>query len=73
VAGSKGDVQIWDTSTNAAVRRTFAERIAPSSEPVKERLVGLEISDSESDEGEEPASDDEGGVGLNGTDDEMDE
>lgn len=27
VAGSKGRVQIWDTSTNAAVRRAFANRV----------------------------------------------
>jgi periodic tryptophan protein 1 len=75
VAGSKGDVQIWDTSTNAAVRRIFAERIAEPDRVVKERFVGVEDVSSESDDGEEPGSDDSGGgVGLNGGEDEwMDE
>lgn len=53
VAGSKGDVQIWDTSTNAAVRRIFADRVAPSTGEVTERLIGIENDDSESDSGEE--------------------
>jgi periodic tryptophan protein 1 len=66
VAGSKGSVQIWDTSTNAAVRRIFAERLAiPQDADVQERLIGVQESDSESDsgedveEGEAAASDDE--------------
>lgn len=54
VAGSKGDVQIWDTSTNAAVRRIFADRVAPAKGEVTERLIGIENDDSESDSGEEP-------------------
>ncbi|KAI9784784.1 MAG: hypothetical protein M1839_001514 [Geoglossum umbratile] len=49
VAGSKGMVQIWDTSTNAAVRRAFAHRVAPAEGEMKERLVGLE-EDSSDDE-----------------------
>ena len=59
VAGSKGEVQIWDTSTNAAVRRTFAHRVAGGvgfkrDEEVKERLVGIkDIADSSSSEEEE--------------------
>lgn len=53
VAGSKGAVQIWDTSTNAAVRRAFANRVAPVEGEVKERLIGLEKDDSESDDDEE--------------------
>jgi periodic tryptophan protein 1 len=74
VAGSKGDVQIWDTSTNAAVRRIFAERIKPTDGPVVERLIQVVDQDSESDEGEEPGSEDddaEGGVELD--EDEMSE
>ncbi|KAF2436650.1 WD40 repeat-like protein, partial [Tothia fuscella] len=74
VAGSKGDVQVWDTSTNAAVRRIFAERIrggvGVAGEQVKERVVSVVDVESESDEGEEPGSDDSGGVGLNGGEDE---
>jgi periodic tryptophan protein 1 len=74
VAGSKGDVQVWDTSTNAAVRRIFAERIKHTDEPVVERLIQVVEQDSESDEGEEPDSDDEaGGVDLDGEEDQMSE
>ena len=57
VAGSKGAMQIWDTSTNAAVRRTFANRMAPSDGEVKkERIVAVEedSSDSEEEGGVEP-------------------
>jgi periodic tryptophan protein 1 len=53
VAGSKGAVQIWDTSTNAAVRRSFADRVGSSTENVKERLVGLAEDGSESEDEEE--------------------
>lgn len=61
VAGSKGAVQIWDTSTNAAVRSAFASKVPQLKGDGKERLVGLEESESESDsdEGEEDA----GGAG----------
>ncbi len=56
VAGSKGAVQIWDTSTNAAVRRAFANRVAPVEGEVRERLIAVEedSSDSEDEGGEEP-------------------
>lgn len=55
VAGSKGAVQIWDTSTNPAVRSAFANRVPEIKGDIKERLVGLEASDTESDseEGED--------------------
>jgi periodic tryptophan protein 1 len=61
VAGSKGSVQIWDTSTNTAVRAAFATKVAPAGEEVKERLVGLqeEEADSDSEEGEDEASGEE--------------
>ncbi len=52
VAGSKGAMQIWDTSTNAAVRNAFATRVAPATGEVKERLIGVdEDSSDEEDEG----------------------
>ncbi|KAL8920935.1 MAG: hypothetical protein Q9208_005961 [Pyrenodesmia sp. 3 TL-2023] len=52
VAGSKGAMQIWDTSTNAAVRNAFANRVAPVAGEVKERLIGVdEDSSDEEDEG----------------------
>ncbi|KAH0551666.1 hypothetical protein GP486_007116 [Trichoglossum hirsutum] len=53
VAGSKGTMQIWDTSTNAAVRRTFAHRVAPAQGEAEERLVSLEEDDSSDGEGED--------------------
>ncbi|KAF4309652.1 hypothetical protein GTA08_BOTSDO02426 [Botryosphaeria dothidea] len=58
VAGSKGSVQVWDTSTNAAVRRAFANRVAPVEGEVKERLVGVQESDSDSESGEDGEDDD---------------
>lgn len=66
-AGSKGSLQVWDTSTNAAVRRAFEHRLGntdPRKENVKERLVGLQDG-KESDEEENGG----GGVELNGDDD----
>ncbi|QKX52991.1 uncharacterized protein TRUGW13939_00062 [Talaromyces rugulosus] len=56
VAGSKGVVQIWDTSTNAAVRRAFAGRVpdvAPGDNgEVKEKITGVSQNDDESDSSE---------------------
>jgi periodic tryptophan protein 1 len=59
VAGSRGTVQIWDTSTNAAVRRAFANRVAPVEGEIKERLVGVDedSSDDEEEGGDEPGGD----------------
>jgi periodic tryptophan protein 1 len=59
VAGSEGALQVWDTSTNAAIRRTFANKMASSeSQPdiIKERLVGVDedSSDSEVEGGASP-------------------
>ncbi|KAL8766950.1 MAG: hypothetical protein Q9209_006431 [Squamulea sp. 1 TL-2023] len=63
VGGSKGNIQIWDTSTNAAVRNAFAHRVGPVEGEVKEKLVGVEedSSDEESEGGGEPGG--EGGDG----------
>jgi len=58
VAGSRGAVQIWDTSTNAAVRRAFANRVAPVEGELEERLVGVDEDSSDSE--------DEGGVEQGG-------
>ena len=61
VAGSKGAMQVWDTSTNAAVRRAFASRVAPTNGDMKEeRIVGVEEDSSDSEE--------EGGVEPGGAD-----
>lgn len=65
VAGSKGQVQVWDTSTNAAVRKVFAGRTSvklPEGD-VKERLIGTGGADDseESDEDEEQGGERNGG------------
>ncbi|KAF2118461.1 WD40-repeat-containing domain protein [Lophiotrema nucula] len=59
VAGSKGAVQIWDTSTNAAVRSAFATKVPKMKADGKERLVGLEESDTDSDSEEGEDAEDE--------------
>ena len=67
VAGSKGTVAVWDTSTNAGVRRFFAQKM-PSSllvgEPkVEDRLVGVvDDESSEEEEDEEEDEEEEGNV-----------
>ena len=64
VAGSKGSMQIWDTSTNPAIRHAFGSRVAPSFiKDGKDRLIGLEedSSDSEQEGGGEPGGDGEKG------------
>lgn len=66
VAGSKGTMQIWDTSTNAAVRRAFANRVAPINGEVQERLVGLEEDSSDSEEEGVVEPGDENGGGEKG-------
>ncbi|KAI9834781.1 MAG: hypothetical protein M1819_002867 [Sarea resinae] len=74
VAGSQGVVQIWDTSTNAAVRRAFAERVAPVEGEVEERLVGVEEDDSESEsEAEADAEAGEAEMGEAADEDENDD
>ncbi|KAI4111713.1 MAG: hypothetical protein LQ338_008350, partial [Usnochroma carphineum] len=66
VAGSKGAMQIWDTSTNAAVRAAFANRVGPlgAGGEVRERLVGVDedSSDDEEEGGVEPGGGAEGGT-----------
>ncbi|KIY03877.1 uncharacterized protein Z520_00568 [Fonsecaea multimorphosa CBS 102226] len=55
VAGSKGQLQVWDISTNPSVRKVFASRVQLPETDGKERLVGASLSDheSEDEEGEE--------------------
>ena len=53
VAGSKGAVQIWDTSTNRAVREAFAGKVQlPAVAPGEEKLVRV-ASDNEGEEEDE--------------------
>ncbi|RYO87263.1 hypothetical protein DL766_010316 [Monosporascus sp. MC13-8B] len=61
VAGSKGTLHVWDTSTNAAIRQAFAHKIADKSEgEVKERLVGVTELESSSEEEDGDDDDQEG-------------
>jgi periodic tryptophan protein 1 len=60
VAGSKGAVQVWDTSTNRAVREAFAGRVKLPEER-EERLVGVEVDHEEREEEEE--AEENGGEG----------
>ena len=57
VAGSKGLVTVWDTSTNPGVRRTFADRTKfREVDPAKEDrtvMAGRADSDDESDDSED--------------------
>ena len=54
VGGSKGNMQIWDTSTNAAVRRIFAGRI-PSGAPIEttDRTIGVQEENDEVEDEED--------------------
>jgi len=70
VAGSKGAVQIWDTSTNAAVRKAFAHRVAPVEGEIKERLVAVEEDSSDSDDDDEAEEGEQDGKGWESMDED---
>ena len=54
VAGSKGSMQVWDTSTNASVRKAFTHKIPALADVVQDRLIRVNDDHSESeDSGEE--------------------
>ncbi|KAI0456630.1 WD domain-containing protein [Xylaria acuta] len=58
VAGSKGTLHVWDTSTNAAVRQAFAHKLAAKpTDNVEERLVG--VANDESSEDDESGDEDD--------------
>jgi len=73
VAGSKGTVSIWDTSTNPGVRKFFAQKM-PSTvareTTVEDRLVGVaDDESSSSDDGEDDEDGDrEGSDGVHSMD-----
>ncbi|KAM7222289.1 WD40-repeat-containing domain protein [Rhypophila decipiens] len=81
VGGSKGTMSVWDTSTNAGVRKAFAQKLpeAPAKEgEVEDRLVGVDDNESSSsddgdddDDGEE--EDESDNESKSGNDDSMDE
>ena len=61
VAGSKGAMHVWDTSTNAAIRKCFASRLATTNGTVtEERVIAVDedSSDSEVEGGIEPGGPD---------------
>ncbi|KAF9876443.1 transducin family protein [Colletotrichum karsti] len=64
VAGSRGTMHVWDTSTNAAVRHAFAGRVPRKADGAEEedRLVGVADDDSSSseDEGEDEEGEKDG-------------
>ncbi|KAL9099521.1 MAG: hypothetical protein Q9163_004990 [Psora crenata] len=62
VAGSRGALQVWDTSTNAGVRRAFESRIGSmNTDSKEERIIGIreDSSDDEEKGGPEPGGYDE--------------
>ncbi|KAI3343021.1 WD domain-containing protein [Ustulina deusta] len=60
VAGSKGTMHVWDTSTNAAVRKAFAHKLADKpTDNVEDRLVGVADDESSEDDGSEDDDDEE--------------
>jgi periodic tryptophan protein 1 len=71
VAGSKGSLQVWDTSTNAAVRSAFASKTgsnllttSAAASAGKERLVGVRNDAEDSDDsGSDSEADEESGKG----------
>lgn len=75
VAGSKGQVQVWDTSTNASVRKVFGGRAKLPEGEVKERIVGLSggADDDESDSEEEMNGAEGGANGQDGGWESMEE
>ncbi|KAJ5819903.1 rRNA processing protein Pwp1 [Penicillium riverlandense] len=50
IAGSKGVVQIWDASTNGAVRRAFVSRMPDLAGEVPERMIGMPADNDDSDD-----------------------
>lgn len=50
VGGSEGTMQIWDTSTNPAVRGVFANRITSKEGADKERMIAIDEDSSDSEE-----------------------
>ncbi|KAJ4421666.1 rRNA-processing protein [Neurospora sp. IMI 360204] len=74
VAGSKGTVSVWDTSTNAGVRKFFAQKVPTKAteEEVEDKLVG--VNDDEDDSSSEDGEDDDDDEDESGSDqDSMDE
>ena len=65
VAGSRGVIQVWDTSTNASVRTVFSTRGVVAAGEVKERMVAVNADSSDSEDEEDEGI---GGVEIAGDD-----
>ncbi|CCX04631.1 WD40-repeat-containing domain protein [Pyronema domesticum] len=64
VAGDKGVASVWDTSTNAGVRRVFGDRVAVTNPDKEDRLVRAAANDDEeSDSDDEEDVEEEEGDG----------
>lgn len=66
VAGSKGVAAVWDTSTNAGVRRAFGGRVKASNPDKVDRLVRVSGNDSDSSSDEGEGDNDKGGAKMGG-------
>ncbi|KAI0864203.1 WD domain-containing protein [Xylaria cubensis] len=65
VAGSKGTLHVWDTSTNAAVRQAFAYKLAAKpTDHVEERFVGVANDESSEDDDDDDDEEDESGDSM---------
>ncbi|KAL9110277.1 MAG: hypothetical protein Q9227_005184 [Pyrenula ochraceoflavens] len=53
VAGSRGSMQVWDTSTNGAVRRAFAGKATLPDDRGKEKFVRVTENNDDSESGAE--------------------
>ncbi|KAK4224553.1 WD40-repeat-containing domain protein [Podospora fimiseda] len=67
VAGSKGTMHVWDTSTNSGVRKAFAQRVpelnTAAEDKPEDRIVGIndeESSEDGEDDDDEEDSDEDG-------------
>ncbi|KAK3383861.1 WD40-repeat-containing domain protein [Lasiosphaeria ovina] len=75
VAGSNGTVSVWDTSTNAGVRKAFVQKVperAGKDSEVEDKLVGVDDG-GESSSSEEEDGDDEDGAAADGNSMDEDE
>lgn len=62
VAGSRGQLQVWDISTNPSVRKAFAGKVKLPESSGKERVVAI------NDNGDETDEDEDGGAETAGQD-----
>lgn len=76
VAGSKGTVTVWDTSTNAAVRHAFGQKLPKKADAegvVEDRLVGVQDDEDSSSSDGEDDDDDDNGAAVDQDDESMDD